>query len=111
MDHLTTIPFSGQVRIDAYTPDNMPVAADIQAIAERAILDEYAPSGMLINEKYEILHFVGHTEKYLVPPTGKPSFNLLSMARKDLKYSLTTMLHKAVREKKARHIKRCPGQI
>ena len=78
----------------------MPAATDIQALTEKAILDGYAPSGVLINDKYEILHFVGQTEKYLVPPTGKPSFNILTMARQDLKYKLTTVLNKAFREKK-----------
>jgi two-component system CheB/CheR fusion protein len=53
----------------------------------------------LVNDKYEILHFVGRTEKYLVPPTGKPSFNILTMARQDLKYKLTTALNKAFRDK------------
>ena len=76
-----------------------PVPTDIQALAEKAILDGYAPSGVLVNDKYEILHFVGRTEKYLVPPTGKPSFNILTMARQDLKYKLTTALNKAFREK------------
>ena len=94
------VPFEGQERIDADSADKLFATTDIQVIAERALLDEYAPSGLLINEKYEILHFIGRTEKFLMPPTGKPSFNILSMARKGLKYRLTTTLHKAVREKK-----------
>ena len=73
---------------------------DLEAMAEKAILDQYAPAGVLINDKYDILHFMGRTEKYLVPPTGKPSFNILDMARKDLKFHLATALHQAVREKK-----------
>jgi two-component system CheB/CheR fusion protein len=73
----------------------VPSQTDIQALTEKAILDGYAPSGVLVNDKYEILHFVGQTEKYLVPPTGKPSFNILTMARHDLKYKLTTALNKA----------------
>ena len=54
----------------------------------------------MIDDKYEILHFVGQTEKFLVPPTGKPSFNILKMAREDLRFKLTAALHRAVREKK-----------
>ena len=68
---------------------------DIQALAEKAILEGYAPSAVLIDDKYEILHFVGQTEKYLVPPKGKPSFNILTMARPELKQKLTTVLNKA----------------
>ena len=77
----------------------LPALTDIQTLAEKAILDGYAPSGVLVNDRYEILHFVGRTEKYLVPPMGRPSFNILSMARQDLKYKLTTVLNKAFREK------------
>ena len=78
----------------------MPPPTKIQTLTEKAILDGYAPAAVMINDKYEILHFVGQTEKYLVPPTGKPSFNLLTMSRKDLKYKLTTALNKAFREKR-----------
>jgi len=73
--------------------------SELQIMAEKAILDEYAPAGVLINTKYEILHFVGQTDRYLAPPTGKPSFNIMNMARADIKRPLTTALHKAVQEK------------
>ena len=88
---------SGGAGSDAGQP--LPEPADIQALAEKAILDGYAPSGVLVNDKYEILHFVGRTERYLVPPTGRPSFNILTMARQDIKYKLTTALNKAFRER------------
>jgi two-component system CheB/CheR fusion protein len=52
----------------------MPVTTDIQAVTEKAILNEYAPTGVLVDDKYEILHFVGQTEKFLVPPTGIAQF-------------------------------------
>ena len=71
----------------------------IQALAERAILDQYSPAGVLINEQLDILHFVGRTDRYLALPPGKPAFNILNMARQELKPALTTTLHQAVREK------------
>ena len=79
--------------------DKLPVISAVQAMAETAIIAEYAPAGVLINAKYEIQHFVGKTDRYLAPPTGKPSFHILDMVRKDLKQPLTTALHKAMREK------------
>lgn len=99
-DYSTKVTYGGQERVGSDDLSKTPAAKDIQALIEKVILDEYAPSGILVNDKYEILHFVGQTDKYLVPPTGKPSFNILSMARQDLKYKLTTTLHKALREKK-----------
>ena len=86
-------------KIDSRDKENLKFSGSIQEMAEKAILDEYAPAGVLVNDQYEIVHFVGQTEKFLVPPTGRPVFNILSMAREDLKPPLTTSLHKAVREK------------
>lgn len=78
----------------------MPAALNFRALAEKALLDQLASAGVLIDADYEILHFIGRTDKYLVPPTGKPSFNILNMARADLRFNLTAALHQAVREKK-----------
>jgi len=87
-----------RARIPSRVAPNMP--ADLQAFAEKAILRQYAPTGVLINSHFDILHFVGGTEKYLIPPTGEPSFNILNMARRDLKPHLTATLQQAVRQKK-----------
>jgi two-component system, chemotaxis family, CheB/CheR fusion protein len=54
---------------------------------------------VLINDQFDILHFVGRTDRYLALPPGKPAFNILNMARQELKPALTTTLHQAVREK------------
>jgi two-component system CheB/CheR fusion protein len=78
----------------------VPTVADVHNLAERIILENYAPPCVLINEQYEILHFIGQTDKYLAAPTGKASFNVLKMAREGLKYMLSTALHKAVKQKK-----------
>jgi two-component system CheB/CheR fusion protein len=86
-------------KIESRDKNNLSFSGSIQEMAEKAILDEYAPAGVLVNDQYEIVHFVGQTEKFLVPPTGRPVFNILSMAREDLKPPLTTSLHKAFREK------------
>ncbi len=79
--------------------DYLSPANTVQAMAERAILDQYSPAGVLINDKYDIVHFVGKTDRYLALPAGKPVFNILNMAREDFKPVLAATLHKAVREK------------
>ena len=89
-----------QTNINTAEKDGLPARIDIRAEIERALLDAYAPAGVLINDKYEILHFVGKTDRYLTPPTGKPEFNLIDMAREDLKNKLSVTIHKSVREKK-----------
>ena len=108
IDYPKKITYGGQGELKPDDPIRMSVTTDIQAVTEKAILSEYAPTGVLIDDKYEILHFVGQTEKFLVPPTGKPSFNILKMAREDLRFKLTSALHKAVREKKRTACKSLP---
>ena len=100
IDYTKGVAYEKAARSESGALLRLPASTDIQALTERAILEGYAPSGVLINDKYEILHFVGQTEKYLVPPVGKPNFNILTMARQDLKYKLTTVLNQAFREKK-----------
>lgn len=105
-DYFDKIFDTAQTNIITAEKDDLPVKVDIRAEIERTLLDAYAPAGVLINEKYEILHFVGKTDKYLTPPIGKPEFNVIDMAREDLKTKLITTIHKSMREKKAMF---CPG--
>src|SRR5439155_25005134 len=57
------------------------VPADWQREADRLVLSQYAPPGVLVNENLDILHFRGQTGDFLAPAPGEASFNLLKMAR------------------------------
>jgi two-component system CheB/CheR fusion protein len=61
-----------------------PSQADWQTQADRIVLGEYAPVGVLVNDRLEVLQFRGRTGPYLEPPTGEASFSLLKMAREGL---------------------------
>ena len=74
-------------------------AINIRKIAEKTILQNYAPPAVLINDKYEIVYFHGNTEKYLILPKGEPTFDVLKMVRQELRISLSNLLSKAQREK------------
>ncbi|MFA5824068.1 MAG: chemotaxis protein CheB [Thermodesulfovibrionales bacterium] len=74
---------------------------NMREMAERLILDEYAPPCVFIDEKYNILYFHGSTDRYLRQPHGEPSFNLITMAREDIRYQLSAALNKAVKQKKS----------
>jgi two-component system CheB/CheR fusion protein len=78
----------------------VPTVADIHNRAERIVLENYAPPCVLINDRFEILDFIGDTDRYLKTPTGKSNFNILKMARKGLRYKLNTALHQALKQKK-----------
>jgi len=72
----------------------------VRQLMEKIILEQYAPACVLVNAKYDILYFQGATAKYLAPPTGEPSFNILKMAHADLRHKLASALHQAVKERK-----------
>jgi two-component system CheB/CheR fusion protein len=72
----------------------------IKELAERTILENYSPSCVLVNERFEILYFGSHTDAFLKPPAGEASFNLLKMARDALKYKLSAVLHQARKQRK-----------
>ncbi len=94
------MPFYRGNRDDEKGGMRQPADINIHDTAERVILDNFAPAGVLVNERYEIMHFMGKTDKYLEAPVGKANFNILKMAREGLKLKLNTALHNAVRQKK-----------
>jgi len=73
----------------------------VQEVLGKIILDRYAPPCVLINDNYDILHFQGATDRFLAPPVGEPSYNLLKMAREGLRHKLAPLLRQAVKEKTA----------
>jgi len=68
---------------------------DAFKIADEAMLANFMPAAVLINDKFDIIQFRGSTEAWLVPPTGKPSFNIIKMAREGLAFELRNLLHLA----------------
>ena len=68
--------------------------SDWQRAADRVVLREYTPAGVLVNDDFDILQFRGQTGDYLAPPPGEPSHNLLNMARE----GLLLALHDALKE-------------
>ncbi len=61
-----------------------PTTSDVVRRAEGVLLDRYAPPGVVVNERGEILHFRGRTGPYLEPAAGQPQHNLFRMAREGL---------------------------
>jgi two-component system CheB/CheR fusion protein len=70
---------------------------DNQREAERILLKHFAPAGVLIDSDGEILQFRGDTEPYLSISEGKPTLNVLKMAREGLLAPLRTALQHAHR--------------
>jgi two-component system CheB/CheR fusion protein len=68
---------------------------DVFKVADETMLVSFMPASVLVNEKFDIIQFRGPTETWLIPPMGKPSFNLLKMAREGLSFELRNILHMA----------------
>lgn len=60
----------------------------------KTLLETYAPPCVVVNERYDIVHFQGTTARYLEPPSGEPSLNLLRMIKEDLRVEMRSVLHK-----------------
>jgi two-component system CheB/CheR fusion protein len=69
-------------------------------IAQRMLLETYAPASVLINGKDECLYFLGATDRYLRVTSGEPSRDLLAMAREGLRNKLKTAIRQASEERK-----------
>jgi two-component system, chemotaxis family, CheB/CheR fusion protein len=75
--------------------------ATFRELAERALLDNYAAAGVVIDEKYDIVYFYGSTARFLSPASGEASLNLLKMVREDLRFDLANAVRRAQTENKA----------
>jgi len=70
----------------------------LQKEADRIVLQQFTPVGVVINADLEILQFRGQTSAYLEPAPGKASLNLLKMAKAELRLELRTMIHQAKKQ-------------
>jgi two-component system CheB/CheR fusion protein len=68
---------------------------NVQSIAEQAVLQQFSPASVMINDKGDILFITGRTGKYLEPAAGKTNVNILAMAREGLRDALPGAFRKA----------------
>ena len=71
---------------------------DVQKEADRIVLSQYAPAGLVVDENLHILHFRGQCSPYLSPPPGQASLGLLRMVRPEFAVELRTALHHAKKQ-------------
>jgi two-component system CheB/CheR fusion protein len=68
---------------------------DFSKSAEAILLSKYTPASVVVNDQMDIVHINGNIISFLGPSQGKPTFNLLKMAREGLAFDLRNALHKA----------------
>jgi two-component system, chemotaxis family, CheB/CheR fusion protein len=75
--------------------NDMHSANDLLREADRAILSQYAPPGVIIDDEQTIVHFRGQTGLFLEPSPGAASLNILRMAREGLRLELRSSINRA----------------
>ena len=70
----------------------------VQQLADRKVIERYAPPGVVINESLDVLQFRGRLGAYLDPTPGAATLNLLKLARPELLVELRSSIHRALTE-------------
>jgi two-component system CheB/CheR fusion protein len=71
---------------------------DVQAEADRLVLKNHSPAGVVIDSNMEVAHFRGRTAPYLEAAPGKASLNVLKLARNGLAIELRTLISAAMKK-------------
>ncbi len=97
-----TIPFAAER--SSFAP--LPQAAEehrrsIARFIHEALLEEFAPAAVAVNQDYNIVYHSGSTHRYLRHPRGATTTSLLDLLPETVRNRLRAALHRAGEEKKA----------
>jgi two-component system CheB/CheR fusion protein len=67
----------------------------VMQIADRKVIEKYAPPGVVVDDQLDILHFRGKTGAFLEPAPGQATLSLLKLMRPELVMALRATLHRA----------------
>jgi two-component system, chemotaxis family, CheB/CheR fusion protein len=70
------------------------------SLAERLLMERYAPPCVVVNEKFEAVHTSTRTGRYLELPVGEPTIDILRMAREELRPALRAAIYKSFTEQR-----------
>jgi two-component system, chemotaxis family, CheB/CheR fusion protein len=82
--------------------------AELQEVADRIVLKECAPPGVIVNDALDILQFRGRTSPYLEPASGRANLNILNMVCEELAIALRTAIASARKRAVPVHKKNVP---
>jgi two-component system CheB/CheR fusion protein len=81
------------------TDKKMTAAMNLQTMADRVLLQHFAPSAVLVTDQGDILNVTGKTGRFLEPAAGTANWNLFAMARDGLSHAIHEGFRRAVRTK------------
>ena len=76
-----------------------PQGGRLGEVAQRLLLQTYAPASVLINRRNECLYYLGSTDHYLRVASGEPSRDLMAMVREGLRNKLRAAIRRASEER------------
>ncbi len=74
--------------------------ASVAEVVQKALLHDFSPPSVVIDEKGNILYVHGQTGKYLEPAPGQASLNILDMAREGILFELRSGIHNVLAKNK-----------
>ena len=91
------------------TPDNHKIRSEgeivknlndinIAELTRRVLVQFFAPASVVTDSRGDILYVHGETGKYLRPPPGQATLNIIDMAREGLELELRAMMNSVVRD-------------
>ncbi len=80
---------------------------NLAEIAQRSLLDVYAPAAVVVDRNYRALYFWGPTDRYLRVAAGEPSRDVLAMLRE----GLASRFRAAVRQASRQHASASIGGV
>jgi len=72
---------------------------NLQSLADQALLQNFAPPAVLVNEGGDILYINGRTGRYLEPAAGKANWNIHVMARPGIRTQLAVALRQVFKDR------------
>jgi two-component system CheB/CheR fusion protein len=76
---------------------SIPSHVDLQDMAEEILLSRFCPPSVIVNQRMDVLHFLGKIGPYLEPARGTASLNLLKMVRDEFAVDLRTAVSQAAK--------------
>ncbi len=83
------------------TKSHRPARDAYQTMAQRALLDRYAPPSVVIDADHQVLVYHGDTSRYLAQPGGEPTRDLLALVSPGIRPSLRHAINEAGSEQRS----------
>ncbi|HLH29939.1 MAG TPA: CheR family methyltransferase, partial [Terriglobia bacterium] len=89
--------YDAEVEAPRVTRQEVPQRVDLQKIADQILLNRFAPPSVVVNEKLEVIQFIGQTGRFLDPTPGDATLNLLKLVKGGLQLELRLAFQKIKR--------------